>query len=86
MRRVLTLLVVAGAVSVAVPAAAQPGAVWLTPPVDGAIVERYDEPERKWGSGHRGVDFAVPRGTAVRAAAPGYVVFAGPVAGSLAVT
>ncbi|MFN2586642.1 MAG: peptidoglycan DD-metalloendopeptidase family protein [Actinomycetota bacterium] len=69
-----------------VPALAQPGATWLTPPVDGGIVARFDEPERKWGSGHRGVDFAAPAGTAVRAAAAGRVVFAGPVAGTLAVT
>jgi hypothetical protein len=68
------------------PAAAQPGRTWLTPPVDGPLVARYDAPERKWGSGHRGVDFAVSEGTAVRAAAAGYVIFAGPVAGSLAVT
>ena len=67
-------------------ASAQPGATWLTPPVDGAVVARFDPPERKWGRGHRGIDFAVPHGTAVRAAAPGYVVFAGAVAGSLAIT
>lgn len=86
MRRLLPPLALALCIGVPAPAAAQPGAVWLTPPVDGALVARYDEPERKWGSGHRGVDFAVAAGTAVRAAAPGYVVFAGPVAGAFAVT
>ncbi|MDQ3914809.1 MAG: peptidoglycan DD-metalloendopeptidase family protein [Actinomycetota bacterium] len=86
MTRLLPLLALAGCLSLSAPAAAQPGAVWLTPPVDGGVVARYDEPERKWGSGHRGVDFAVAPGTAVRAAAPGYVVFAGAVAGTLAVT
>jgi hypothetical protein len=80
------LLVLACCAGVVAPAAAQPGAVWLTPPVDGGLVARFDEPERKWGSGHRGVDFSVPSGTAVRAAAPGRVAFAGPVAGVVAVT
>lgn len=65
--------------------AAEPD-LWLTPPVDGAVVTRFEAPVRKWGSGHRGVDFAVAPGTAVRAAAAGTVTFAGPVAGVLAVT
>ncbi|HEV2755858.1 MAG TPA: peptidoglycan DD-metalloendopeptidase family protein [Actinomycetota bacterium] len=86
MRRLLPAFAAAFCLATAPVAAAQPGAVWLTPPVDGGIAARYDPPERKWGSGHRGVDFAVPAATAVRAAAPGYVVFAGPVAGTLAVT
>ena len=86
MRPVLPAAALACCLALPAPASAQPGAVWLTPPVDGALAARYDEPERKWGSGHRGVDFAVPAGTAVRAAAPGYVVFAGSVAGTLAVT
>ncbi|HEX2293999.1 MAG TPA: peptidoglycan DD-metalloendopeptidase family protein, partial [Actinomycetota bacterium] len=68
------------------PAGAQEPELWLTPPVDGAIVARFDPPARKWGSGHRGVDFAAPRGAAVRAAASGTVSFAGSVAGTLAVT
>lgn len=87
MKTLLRLLVLACfLLHAAPPAAAQPGATWLTPPVDGPVLARYDEPERKWGEGHRGVDFAAPPGTAVRAAAAGYVTFAGPVAGVHAVT
>ncbi|HEX2058264.1 MAG TPA: peptidoglycan DD-metalloendopeptidase family protein [Actinomycetota bacterium] len=68
------------------PAAAQEPELWLTPPVDGPVVARFEAPERRWSSGHRGVDFAVAPGTAVRAAAAGQVTFAGAVAGTLAVT
>lgn len=70
----------------AAPAAAQPFELWLTPPVDGPVAARFDAPVRRWSSGHRGIDFSVPAGTAVRAAADGSVVFAGSVAGVLAVT
>ncbi|HEX2195761.1 MAG TPA: peptidoglycan DD-metalloendopeptidase family protein, partial [Actinomycetota bacterium] len=68
------------------PALAQEPSLWLTPPVDAPVSARFDAPERKWSSGHRGVDFAVAAGTAVRASAEGRVVFAGSVAGNLAVT
>ena len=67
-------------------AASGVASLWLAPPVDGAVSAPFEEPVRKWGPGHRGVDFAVPRGTGVRAAARGRVVFAGAVAGLLAVT
>ena len=73
-------------VLVAAPAAAQEPELWLTPPVDGAVVARFEPPVRKWASGHRGIDFAAAPGTAVRAAAAGRVAFAGSVAGTLAVT
>ena len=59
---------------------------WLVPPVDGAVVVRFQAPEVDWGPGHRGIDYEVSPGTAVRAAAAGTVTFAGEVAGSLAVT
>lgn len=72
--------------SVAAPAVAQSPELWLTPPVDGVVVAPFDPPVRRWSRGHRGVDFSVPAGTAVRAAADGRVVFAGSVAGMLAVT
>ena len=56
------------------------------PPVDGVVSQRFQAPQMDWGPGHRGIDFAADAGTAVRAAAPGTVVFAGEVAGFLAVT
>jgi murein DD-endopeptidase MepM/ murein hydrolase activator NlpD len=46
------------------------------------VVERgFDPPLSRWGAGHRGVDLRAGSGTPVRAAAPGRVAFAGPVAG-----
>ena len=61
-------------------------AEWLIPPVDGPIVTRFDAPDSRWGPGHRGIDYAVPVGTAVRATGTGTVTFAGPVAATVAVT
>lgn len=58
----------------------------LEPPVDGPVVAAFDAPGTEFGSGHRGIDYAVARGTKVRAAAPGTVTFAGRVADVLAVT
>ena len=43
----------------------------------------FQEPLAVYAAGHRGVDFAAPRGSAVRAANAGVVSFAGTVAGSL---
>jgi hypothetical protein len=63
-----------------------PGRVWLVPPVDSAVVRRFENPDGPYGPGHRGIDyFAVP-GTAVRAAGSGRVTFAGPVGSTTAVT
>ena len=59
---------------------------WLIPPVDGPIAARFDAPDSRWGPGHRGIDYGVPPGTAVRAAGTGTVTFAGPVATTVAVT
>ena len=59
---------------------------WLIPPVDGPIAARFDAPDSRWGPGHRGIDYAVGPGTAVRAAGAGTVTFAGPVAATAAVT
>jgi hypothetical protein len=61
-------------------------ALYLVPPVDATVSSRFDPPLDAFGSGHRGIDYDVPSGTAVRAAADGIVSFAGPVAGELAVT
>lgn len=46
----------------------------------------FEAPSSTWGPGHRGVDYEVPQGTLIRAAAPGTVVFAGRTPGGLAVT
>nr|MBA2311946.1 M23 family metallopeptidase [Actinomycetota bacterium] len=61
-------------------------APWLAPPLDSTISRYFQAPAGEWGSGHRGIDYVVMPGAQVRAAAPGIVTFAGPVAGVLAVT
>jgi hypothetical protein len=58
----------------------------LIPPVDAAIERRFEEPATRFGPGHRGIDYAVPPGAPVRAAAAGTVAFAGRVADTTAVT
>jgi murein DD-endopeptidase MepM/ murein hydrolase activator NlpD len=58
-------------------------ALALVPPVDGPVARPFDPPATRWGPGHRGVDYRVPPGTPVRAAADGVVGFAGGVAGGL---
>lgn len=45
------------------------------------IVHRFDPPEKRWLSGHRGVDLAAPAGTPVLAAGAGVINFSGTVAG-----
>lgn len=56
-------------------------------PVSGArgarplVVRGWDPPPEPWKAGHRGVDLAAVAGQPVRAAAPGTITFAGPVAG-----
>jgi Peptidase family M23 len=73
-------LVVACALS-STPALADEPA-WLRP-VGGAVIRPFSEPPARYAAGHRGVDFAAPAGTSVRAAHDGTVTFAGDVAGSL---
>ncbi len=50
------------------------------------IIRAFEKPATQYSAGHRGVDFAAPRGTSVYAAADGQAIFAGRVAGSLHVT
>lgn len=45
------------------------------------VTRWFDPPPRPWLPGHRGVDLAAEPGATVRAAGPGVVHFAGPVAG-----
>jgi murein DD-endopeptidase MepM/ murein hydrolase activator NlpD len=78
MRRTFALT----AALVLVPAPVWAATDWV-PPVDGPIVRPFVPPAGRFGPGHRGVDYAVSPGTAVRAAGSGRVVFAGPVAGGL---
>lgn len=61
-------------------------APWLIPPVDAPVTRAFEAPVTRWGSGHRGIDYEVDPGTAIRAVADGVVVFAGDVAGTKAVT
>lgn len=89
-RRVTRLLV---AVSVATtahvismrPAAAQ-ASVHHRPPVDAPVVDPFRPPAQTYGPGNRGLTYDLDPGTEVHASAPGEVVFAGPVAGTLHVT
>jgi murein DD-endopeptidase MepM/ murein hydrolase activator NlpD len=57
-------------------------ATWIRP-VDGPVVERFEPPPTPYAAGHRGVDFAAPRDTPVRASADGFVTFAGRVGDAL---
>lgn len=59
---------------------------WLAPPVDSVITRYFEPPESDFGPGHRGIDYGVVPGVKVRAAGAGVVAFAGPVAGTNAVT
>jgi hypothetical protein len=81
MRRLAVALVLV--VCSAAPAAAE---TWLIPPVDAVVARRFEPPGTSWGPGHRGIDYAAPPGTLVRAASSGVVRFAGRVANVLAVT
>ena len=87
-RRSIVVAVVVGLSVGVVPAfpARAENPVMLIPPVDAAVSRSFVAPEGPYGAGHRGVDYAVPSGTRVRAAASGRIAFAGSVAGDLAIT
>jgi len=82
LRAVLPLVI--GATMAAPPAL--PAAGTWTWPVGGPVIRAFDPPETPFGSGHRGIDIAVPVGTVVVAPDAGVVTFAGPVGGELFVT
>lgn len=67
------------------PAAAPGSGTWAWPVV-GPVIGVFEPPETPFGSGHRGIDIAVPIGTVVVAPEAGVVAFAGPVGGELFVT
>ncbi len=79
------LVVAAIAVQGADPAAAG-DAVFYRPPVDAQVSDPFRAPRSAYGPGNRGLTYDLAPGTAVRAAAPGRVVFAGWVAGTQHVT
>ena len=56
------------------------------PPVDAPVADPFRPPEDPYGPGNRGIEYDTEPGDMVRAAAPGTVVFAGAVAGTLHVT
>lgn len=62
------------------PIATATGFVLPVPP-PAIIVTPFDPPDHRYGRGHRGVDLLAVAGSPVRAAGPGVVVYAGPLAG-----
>jgi murein DD-endopeptidase MepM/ murein hydrolase activator NlpD len=58
----------------------------LVQPADGPIVRHFEPPPTPYSAGHRGIDFDVPLGSPVVAAAAGTVAFAGQVGGALFVS
>lgn len=86
MKRTLALIVASMLAALVLGVSPATAASWLIPPVDAVIARRFEPPGTTWGPGHRGIDYAVPPGTAVRAIGAGTVVFAGRVADTVAVT
>ena len=83
MRRILLVLTVLA--FVAAPSA-RAASLDLIQPVHGPIIRHFEQPPTPYSAGHRGIDFGVPVGTTVVAAAAGTVAFAGPVGGSVSVS
>jgi len=82
----VVLVAVSPAVSAVAPAIAQPPPVVLRPPVDAEVSDPFRPPASDYGPGNLGLEYATEPGAVVVAAAPGIVVFAGPVAGRVWVT
>ena len=83
-RSIVTVLV-GTQLSAAVAAAPAADRSWAWP-VRGPVIRAFEPPETPFGSGHRGIDVAVPVGTVVVAPDAGLVVFSGKVGGQLFVT
>lgn len=83
MRRRLSGLLVAAALAASGPAptALAGSHAPFASPVDAPVIRPFRAPPAPFAAGHRGVDYGVPPGTPVRAAGPGRVAFAAPVAG-----
>ncbi len=62
------------------------GSVRYSPPVAAPVIDPYRPPSTPYGSGNRGLEYAVAPGTPVAAIGPGRVVFAGQVGGRLVVS
>lgn len=75
------LLPLPGAARSTPPSAAERGDARWRWPLAGSVARAFDLPAAPWLPGHRGVDLAGSAGAVVRAAGPGVVAFAGPVAG-----
>ncbi len=83
----LAAVVVVTATFVAIaPRAGAQESVDYRPPVDAPVVDPFRPPATTYGPGNRGLTYDLAPATRVRASAPGEVVFAGPVAGTLHVT
>ena len=76
----LVALLVVGLAAVPTRAGTDPVGVWPLRP-EPEVVEGFDPPASPYGPGHRGVDLLGTPGQAVRAALPGTVSFAAPLAG-----
>jgi murein DD-endopeptidase MepM/ murein hydrolase activator NlpD len=81
LRAVLLRVVLAAVLSVPASGAASARACWM-PPVRAEISDPFREPACRWCPGNRGLEYATPSGTAVRAVAAGHVTFSGRVAGT----